>query len=138
MKIIVTNRELVKLIEPKEAFVVISITSTNGEFPNLPYNKNRRDVLRLKFDDINSAVEGMFPITEEQALEIIDFVNKWKDSVKLFICQCDGGISRSSGVAIGICYIIGGMKEEIDAFYRMYIPNSRVISTILNKFYDRR
>jgi len=113
-------------------------------------NEKRLGVLRLEFYDIDmlsitnagykhaiqeSGGEGLF--TDEQALQIVDFVNEMKGKVEVLVCHCEGGISRSSGVAAALSLMINGSDNEI--FHNdKYIPNMFVYRKMLNAWQERR
>ena len=82
---------------------IISITDPNGfpaEFAEIPHIK---DVLRLEFHDTDRKIDDRdIVITEEDAKNIIDFVERNKDSVYEFIVHCEGGVSRSAGVCAAL------------------------------------
>jgi hypothetical protein len=102
MKVIVKNRNNIAAFVGGvgEPFVLISITTTGQEHPDIPENDHCKGILRLNFD------ESATPFTEEIAGSIVRFVEENRDC--LVISQCDGGISRSQSVAAGLVSANGG------------------------------
>lgn len=86
---------------PEPDCAMISITGPN---PNAVSNKadlhpDWQEVLRLEFDDVLSRYDHFHPITEEQAAQIIAFLNAVQDKVDKVVVHCLAGVSRSAGVA---------------------------------------
>lgn len=96
--------------EPKGAYV-ISITSSIHPYIDAYYV---RGLLKLTFDDVECGDEfdGCRGITKEDADAIVDFfVNTPDDAI--IIVQCDGGISRSAGVAAALLHIDHGGEDFV-------------------------
>lgn len=93
-----------------------------------------KDVLNLCFgdytpDDKDLDNEKLF--SEGQAKQVVEFVDKYKDEVEMFILHCDAGVSRSG--AIGT-FIQRYLEIEEDGFKKMnpYIhPNHFVLNILL-------
>ena len=63
-------------------------------------------VLPLRFGDVMPGEEGA--MTEEQAQEIVRFVGKMASrGMEHLVVHCDGGVSRSAGVAAALGDILG-------------------------------
>lgn len=112
-----------------EDSVVISIGDVESVyrdsiFPSI-YNRIF-SVLPLKFDDVDG---GKNCITKEDAQMIKSFVGRHKD--KLIIVHCDGGISRSAGIAAALLKFYNGDDSEIFDNGR-YRPNMLCYRTMLN------
>jgi predicted protein tyrosine phosphatase len=93
-------------------------------------------MLRLQFHDLEepqpespaiSEVE-VVRISDEHARSIVRFVQKHRESVRLIVCQCDAGMSRSAGVAAALSR---WLQEEDEAYFRHYLPNRLVYSAVL-------
>jgi len=146
MQFLVFNRDRIESFTLDRPYVVISITEPNSKFPTLCFDENRLNTLRLKFHDLNNEarehIEKDYPTSpkakslvffnEEQARQIVEFVKQYKDQVEVIVCQCDAGISRSAGTAAALSKYITGSD---DFYFKHYLPNSLVYSTILNEFY---
>jgi hypothetical protein len=109
-------------------------------------NDLRLGLLRLKFYDIDmlsitnagykheiqeSGGKGLF--TDEQAVQVVDFVDGMKGKIEVLICHCEAGISRSSGMAAAINLVVNGSDEEIFKNIK-YLPNMFVYRKVLNAF----
>jgi hypothetical protein len=107
-------------------------------------NDLRLGLLRLEFYDIDvlsitnagykhdiqeSGGKGLF--TDEQAVQVVDFINEMKGKIEVLMCHCEGGISRSSGMAAAINLMINGSDEEIFKNIK-YLPNMFVYRKVLN------
>jgi predicted protein tyrosine phosphatase len=127
-----------------EKHIIISIVSPYREGTPFKDNPNRLDILRLYFYDIDSSKEeskvsyddlmaqyGSGVFTEEQAQQIIDFVEKYKDQVELIVVHCEAGISRSAGVGAAILKQLTGDDSFIFNDNR-FLPNMFVYRTLLN------
>jgi len=79
-----------------------------------------------------SEVDYYKPMTDEQAKQIIDFVEAHRKEIEVIVVHCEAGISRSAGVAAALSKIIEGKD---DFFFKKYIPNTLVYSKILKAYY---
>ncbi|HEY1953251.1 MAG TPA: hypothetical protein VGG76_10620, partial [Gemmatimonadaceae bacterium] len=71
-------------------------------------------VLRLQFDDVvqrSDPADILF--AEEHALKIVAFMEQWAD-VDRVILHCNMGVSRSPGVALGLCDVRGWATAELE------------------------
>ena len=106
---------------PKADWAIISITGFN------PYAVNNEadlhpdwaEVLRLEFDDVSIRGDQFHGITEEQAAQIIAFLNSVQHKVDKVFVHCLAGVSRSAGVAKFIAERYG---LEFDHGYGLYNP----------------
>ena len=95
----------------KKTAMIISIKSSwDKELPALSKTKsnNVKFILSLSFDDINIEDDPKFAMTLEDGKKVADFVNQHYDEVDTIIVHCDGGISRSAGVAAAIMRVKEG------------------------------
>ena len=131
---------------PKTA--LICITDYEYEFAEL---KNNPDyILQLAFDDVDNDVfedelgripteverisieEKYHMLTDGQAKEIADFYKYICDDVKVIICQCEHGQSRSAAVAAAIMEYRNRNGIDIFSSYNYY-PNKTVFKKVLNQ-----
>ncbi len=110
-------------------YLVISITDPNLPEATLLPDENRVGVLRLKFHDWEREESGMTLIVPEQAQQIVNFVNTHLPQVKLIVCHCEAGLSRSVGVAAAISYWLNG---EDQWFFKQATPNRKVYRAVLD------
>jgi predicted protein tyrosine phosphatase len=108
---------------------------------DLPDNAYRKDTLFLSFDDIGEKSywigsdeygRELVGCTESQAVDILDFVQKWQDQVQLICVNCEAGQSRSAGTAEALSLILNqhdsGIRDN-----PIYTPNSWVKTQILRE-----
>ena len=101
--------------------IIISIRSP-GQRRAIVGQNTPADVLFLEFNDVDKAgrvwtLDGDTPVepklfNETEAKQVVDFVNEWKDKVEIILCQCEAGISRSSGTAAAVCAILGQHQKD--------------------------
>ena len=124
--------------------LIISISDTDTPIPNIlaehkKENSNIVHVEFLQFDDIDydKEVDGLKPMSVEDAKVIVDTFEQYRDKIEQIIVHCDAGYSRSPAVAAAIAKATG----ESDEMYFSggeYCPNRHVYRTLLNEFSNRR
>lgn len=141
MNVIVLNKSKAQRLSYKDILsdkVIISIRTPGDEKAKFDSNnKTIKDILYLEFYDISynslEIFRGYTPMTDNDAIQIRDFVLKWKDKVDTLWIHCDAGISRSAGVAAGILEALGEDSSPIfDS--NMYFPNLLCYRKTLNAF----
>lgn len=128
-----------------ERIAIISITDYGYDFAEL---KNKPHyLLQLAFDDVdgdvfidelgdNPSAEDKLKIekkyhmlSDEQSIQIVDFVNEMWDKVDVIICQCEHGQSRSAAIAAAISEF--KFKNGIEIFADdNYYPNKFVYKKV--------
>ena len=91
--------------------IIISIKSSWDKiWPDLSATdkNNVKHILFLSFDDIEYEDNPKFAMTEDDGKQVANFINKYYDEVDDIIIHCDGGISRSAGVAAAIMRVKEG------------------------------
>ncbi len=127
----VLNRYEVATATPDKPYLVISITDPEREEAALAESPNRRAVLRLRFHDKGirrPLAEGKVAMTPAEAQTILDFVQAHRQEVKLIVCQCEAGISRSAAIAAALSRVVQG---EDHFFFAHYAPNDYIYNTLL-------
>ena len=87
--------------EPQGVEICISITDPAA--PAAKLSLGFAAVLRLAFSDIvalDSPEDVLF--SPEQAAVLVEFVEQWRHADRLVV-HCHAGLSRSPGVALGLC-----------------------------------
>jgi predicted protein tyrosine phosphatase len=131
----ILNRREIKAYQETENYAVISISCSNDPGVELSAPSNLRGLLRIQFDDISQPVTDektgrvYAHFTPELAKHIINFVNAMLNKVNIIVCQCDAGISRSAGVAVGLSALLCINEDQLFNSGR-YIPNTLVYKTI--------
>ena len=118
-----------------DTYAVISIQDTHTDGFGFVFRESRfcRGALTLYFDDIVRPVDGAVLFSEEQAGQILDFLQAHADAETLLV-HCYGGQSRSRAVAAFAVKLLGGDNTE---YFRTGSPNSRVYET-LERVHARR
>jgi len=111
-EIIVLSREDAESYVPSSREVCISIADPDA--PPARISDSFVAVLRLHFDDV---VESTNPadilFAPEHAREIDQFVESWPDADRIVV-HCNMGMSRSPGVALGVCDVRGWATAAIE------------------------
>jgi len=103
--------------------IIISIKSTHDKKASKVFcdeKNNVKAILFLSFDDIEQEdaqfTNGKeFCMSFEDGRKIAKFINEWYDKVDMIIVHCDGGISRSAGIAAAIMRVREGLDWPIFA-----------------------
>lgn len=132
MRIMVLNR--LRAEDPKFAItdrhVMISVTDPK-DAADIPDRRTCQDILRLEFNDsyrFGEPGEKRVMFSEDQAEQIIDFVNKYRTKVPLLVVHCLAGMNRSPAIAAATARMLGRSDEY---FFKEYAPDSWVYRTIL-------
>lgn len=139
MEFLILNRQVIDLMDIETNHIIISITEPQNEFPKINPKKYCKGILQICYTDEDDYEKAKlfnrhhYLFTPKQADLLIDYVFKCKDSIELIICQCDGGISRSSATAAALSVILNGPKSDDWIFKsKQYVPNMHVYRTLLN------
>ena len=119
-----------------EDHIWISIRSAHHQqCCHIAPSNHRKATHFYAFDDADKPGEtflgiDLILISDEQAADIVDFVDRWKNKVGLICVNCEAGISRSSGVALALSEIINGHDSGIRS-RPIYHPNQYVKDLIV-------
>ncbi|MEA2766170.1 MAG: hypothetical protein QOK07_2574 [Gemmatimonadaceae bacterium] len=126
-KFVVLSREEAERYEPTEREICISIADPDVDPARL--SDNFAAVLRLNFTDI---LEQQDPsdvlFSEHHARSIRNFIDTWPDAARIVV-HCHAGMSRSPGVALGLCDIRGWATAELE---RSHPGWNRLVRTALS------
>jgi predicted protein tyrosine phosphatase len=139
MKIAVCSRAVIENLQlPDVPHVIVSIRSPDGErVANIQTNALTLTVLRLCFYDMDRVIPGYEEkeselFQPEQARQILALLKAYPET-QHFIVHCEGGLSRSPGVAAAIAKIV---DNNDDYYFKHYSGlNRRVYRMILNEHY---
>ena len=109
---VVLSREEAELYEPRGKEICISISDPDAS----PARVSSRfaAVLRLNFDDVIERGEPSdILFAEDHAREIRKFLDAWP-KVERVMVHCNAGVSRSPGVALGLCDIRGWATAALE------------------------
>ena len=136
-KITVEKRSKIELHEDK---VIISIYTPSNKPAIISDNPTIRDILFLSFEDCDNTDKERYPdssvFSYNQAFLIFHFVMKWWNKVDSIWVQCEGGISRSAGVAAAILKALTNDDSQIFN-NKKYCPNMLVYRKTLEAFIDQ-
>ena len=93
------SRVIAEKLQPTGSEVIVSIHDRSQEPATL--QDGWKDILRLSFHDMDVAKENYDLFNQDQAKEVIAFIEKYAD-VERIVVHCNMGVSRSAAVAIFI------------------------------------
>jgi predicted protein tyrosine phosphatase len=109
---VVLSREEAELYEPRGKEICISIADPEAS----PARVSSRfaAVLRLNFNDVIERGEPSdILFAEDHAREIRKFLDAWPKAERVMV-HCNAGVSRSPGVALGLCDIRGWATAALE------------------------
>jgi len=123
---VVLSREDAERYEPRGREICISIS--DPEAPPARVSSRFAAVLRLNFDDVTERGEDSdILFAEEHAREIRDFLDSWTGAERVMV-HCNAGVSRSPGVALGLCDVRGWATAALE---RSHPGWNRLVRTVL-------
>lgn len=139
LKIIVKSRNEARrdsFIVNDKKYAIISIF-TPGDSPNVfAKTDSLKDTLFVSFHDIGCRDNSGIPISKDDAEQIAAFAKRvFNNNLDELWVHCDGGISRSAGVAAAIMKYFTGDDSEIFNSGR-YIPNFTCYSMVLEALHN--
>jgi predicted protein tyrosine phosphatase len=109
---IVLSREEAEHYEPRGNEICISIS--DPESPAARISPRFAAVLRLNFDDVTERGEPSdILFAENHARQISEFLDSWPNAQRVMV-HCNAGVSRSPGVALGLCDIRGWATAALE------------------------
>lgn len=125
--------------------IIISTTSDIAKPVIVKDSAFCKGIIKFNFDDLDigyisilqkKSNEGMASLmmlfNQEDAKQILTFVNENINKIEAIICHCDAGLSRSPAMAGALSKIL---INEDDYFFKNYYPNMLVYTTLLNEYY---
>ena len=104
-ELVLLSRDRAEAYQPSGVEICISITDPNAS--DIALSPEFADVLRLQFSDIAEAGGAKdVPFGPEHAERIVAFVARWPQAERIVV-HCVAGVSRSPGVALGLCDLHG-------------------------------
>jgi predicted protein tyrosine phosphatase len=127
-KLLVLSREDAESYEPRRREVCISIFDPGAVPARL--SPRFEAVLRLSFDDITEmGVPTDILFAQRHAAAITEFMDRWS-SVDRVVLHCNMGVSRSPGVALGLCDLRGWATAELE---RSHPGWNRLVRSVMNE-----
>ena len=123
---VVLSREEAERYEPRGKEICISIS--DPEAPAARISQHFAAVLRLNFDDVTERGESSdILFAENHAREIREFLDSWPNAERVMV-HCNAGVSRSPGVALGLCDVRGWATAALE---RSHPGWNRLVRTVL-------
>lgn len=105
--------------------IAICIAYPTGRLHKVTACGSLRAVLHQRFSDCDGEGRWSFPenkdnnvplpMTRGQAIDVLDFVERWRGEVETIYAACYGGVSRSRGILAGLAAIHGWDDTELYA-----------------------
>ena len=136
---LVLSRAAIETFTADTPYLVVSITDPEQPEATIPESPFLWATVRMKFHDIAkpSRIAVQFAtnssdvyMTEADAERILSFVGEHLAEVKLTVCHCEQGISRSAAIAAALSRIL---QDEDEFFFRHYWVNRYVYDLLLAK-----
>ncbi|MDP9278997.1 MAG: hypothetical protein M3P00_06205 [Gemmatimonadota bacterium] len=109
---VVLSREEAELYEPRGKEICISISDPDASPARI--SSRFAAVLRLNFDDVIERGEPSdILFAGDHAREIRKFLDAWPKAERVMV-HCNAGVSRSPGVALGLCDIRGWATAALE------------------------
>ena len=112
-EVLILSETRARAYEPSGREVCISVTDPGK--PEARLSSRFLAILRLAFTDIAEPVEDPWHVvfTPGHATEIVQFIQKWSDVTRVVI-HCRAGLSRSPGIAMGLCDLFSWPLGELE------------------------
>lgn len=125
-ELIVLSRQEAENYQPRGREICISISDPDA--PAARVSSRFTAVLRLNFDDVTErGEESDILFAEEHAREIREFVDSWPNARRVVV-HCHAGVSRSPGVALGLCDARGWATAALE---RSFPGFNRLVRSVL-------
>lgn len=122
---IVLSRDEAEDYTPLRREICISISDADAPLARI--SSRFAAVLRLNFDDVIESEEpSVVLFTEEHASQIREFLDKWPNAERVVV-HCNAGVSRSPGVALGLCDLRGWATAELERSHPGFNPLVRSV-----------
>ena len=126
-ELVVLSREDAEAYEPTGREICISISDPDAEPARVSHGFVA--ILRLSFDDVTQrGVPTDILFAGEHASSINEFVDGWP-GVERVVVHCNMGVSRSPGVALGLCDLRGWATAALE---RSHPGWNRLVRSVMN------
>lgn len=102
--------------------LLISIIGTHTQLPTFYKNPRIIERISLTFDDIETVEDNHTLLSEEQCLQIRDFILEHVEEVETMVIHCLAGVSRGAAIAFAVCHLLNLDDSWIWTSNRYY-PN---------------
>lgn len=112
-----------------DTYAVISIQDTHTKGFGFKFNESQfcKDVLTLYFDDTVKEIDGAKLFDDEQANQIIDFIQSYKKDVDTLLVHCYGGQFRSRAVG---AFAVKMLDVDNSKYFETGTPNEYVYDVL--------
>ena len=125
--LVVLSREDAEAYEPTGREICISISDPDAEPARVSHGFAA--ILRLSFDDVTQrGVPTDILFADEHASSINEFIDGWP-GIERVVVHCNMGVSRSPGVALGLCDLRGWATAALE---RSYPGWNRLVRSVMN------
>lgn len=122
----VLSREDAERYQPRSREICISISDPEAAPARL--SSAFVAVLQMQFSDVTERGDPTDILFEEEHARIInDFIDRWSD-VERLVVHCNMGVSRSPGVALGLCDLRGWATATLE---RSHPGWNRLVRSVL-------
>lgn len=123
---VVLSREEAERYEPRGKEICISIADPEAQPARI--SERFAAVLRLNFNDvIERGEQSDILFCEEDARAITRFMRSWRSAERVMV-HCNAGVSRSPGVALGLCDLHGWATAALE---RSHPGWNRLVRSVL-------
>jgi predicted protein tyrosine phosphatase len=117
-ELLILSRRNVEAYEPEGIEICISISDPDLNEAHL--SENFAAVLRLAFFDLLAPITGQSIVfNAEHADAVVRFVAAWPQADRIVV-HCGAGLSRSPGVALGLCDRAGWPTDDLERRYPLW------------------
>ena len=117
---VVLSREEAERYEPSGKEICISISDPDA--PPARVSPRFAEVLRLNFNDVTERGDPSdILFAQDIAQEITEFIDSWPDAERVMV-HCNAGVSRSPGVALGLCDLRGWASAALERSHPGWNP----------------
>ena len=127
-QLVVLSREDAEAYEPRGREICISISDPEADPARI--SPRFAAILRLFFNDITEMGEPSdILFAREHATAISEFIDVWPGAERV-VLHCNMGVSRSPGVALGLCDLRGWATAELE---RSHPGWNRLVRSVMNE-----
>lgn len=146
MRLVALSRRVIEGadIQSGERCVAICIAYPNGRLHKVAPYGSLLAVHHTRFSDCdgegrwsfpeNKDSNAAMPMTRGQAIDVLDFIERWRCEVGTIYVACYGGVSRSRGILAGLAAIHGWDDTEL---YARGQPNAWCKTLLLREWRNR-
>lgn len=141
MQILIRSRETIDQLPDyviDRSYLLISIRDPNDSISLVTPKIQPFNIVRLEFHDIGGSCPKCPPgsnytvYSPEMAVEVANAIHSLpKTNVRIIVCQCEAGISRSAGMAMAMMESFG-QDSSVIWNNRRYFPNHWVYRLTLD------